>query len=50
MDPFSRAFEVPPRTASVIHWPEYEWQDAAWMKGRASATSLSAPWSVYEVQ
>ena len=25
----SRAFEVPPRTASVVHWPEYEWQDAA---------------------
>ena len=49
MDPFSRAFEVPPRTASVAHWPEYEWQDAAWMEGRASATSLSAPWSVYEV-
>ena len=49
MDPFSRAFEVPPRTASVVHWPEYEWQDAAWMEGRASATSLSAPWSVYEV-
>ena len=49
MDPFSRAFEVPPRTASVVHWPEYDWQDATWMEGRASATSLSAPWSVYEV-
>ena len=49
MDPFARAFEVPPRTASIAHWPDYAWQDGEWMKNRAAATSLSAPWSVYEV-
>ena len=49
MDPFARAFEVPPRTASIAHWPDYAWQDAEWMRGRSAATALSAPWSVYEV-
>lgn len=49
MDPFARAFEVPPRTASIVHWPDYEWRDSGWMAGRAGVTSLHAPWSVYEV-
>lgn len=49
MDPLARAFEVPPRTASIVHWPDYVWQDSGWMAGRAGATSLHAPWSIYEV-
>ncbi|MDR1048774.1 MAG: 1,4-alpha-glucan branching protein GlgB [Synergistaceae bacterium] len=49
MDPFAAFFEVAPRTASVLHWPEYEWNDGGWMAERKSRTSLSAPWSVYEV-
>lgn len=49
MDPFARFFELPPRTASIVHWPSYSWQDEDWMKDRAKHTSLSAPWSVYEL-
>ncbi len=49
MDPLSRLFEVPPRTSSIVHWPEYEWKDSDWMGKRAEHTSLSAPWSVYEI-
>ena len=49
MDPFSRFFEVPPRTSSIIHWPEHVWGDGEWMRTRSQAMSLSAPWSVYEV-
>lgn len=49
MDPFARSFEVPPRTSSIVHWPEYEWGDDDWMRARSKNLSLSAPWSVYEV-
>ncbi|NLL36960.1 MAG: 1,4-alpha-glucan branching protein GlgB [Fretibacterium sp.] len=49
IDPLSRLFEVPPKTSSIVHWPEYEWGDEEWMANRHKHTSLSAPWSVYEV-
>ena len=49
MDPFCRLFELPPRTSSIVHWPEYQWGDTEWMQNRYKALSLSAPWSVYEV-
>ena len=49
MDPFSRLFELPPRTSSIVHWSDYQWGDAEWMRNRSQALSLSAPWSVYEV-
>jgi 1,4-alpha-glucan branching enzyme len=48
-DPFAIAWEVPPRTASVVRKFNYRWGDDEWMKNRASHNSLSAPWSVYEV-
>ena len=49
MDPFSAFFEIAPRTSSILHWPDYEWKDEEWMAGRKKHTSLSAPWSVYEL-
>ena len=49
MDPLSTLFEIAPRTSSIVHWPDYEWQDAQWMSTRAKHTALSAPWSVYEM-
>ena len=49
MDPLSTLFEIAPRTSSIVHWPDYEWQDARWMATRAKHTALSAPWSVYEM-
>ena len=49
MDPFSRLFELPPRTSSIVHWPEYEWGDSEWLSKRGERMSMSAPLSVYEV-
>src|SRR5579863_8469638 len=48
-DPYALRAELPPRTASVVWDLDYEWQDASWMRARAAANSLSAPWSIYEV-
>ncbi len=48
-DPFARRAEVPPRTASVVWEPDYQWSDGEWMAGRAKANSLNAPVSIYEV-
>ena len=50
-DPFARAAEAPPRTASLV-WAEdgYIWGDAAWMSARATAAGwLDRPMSIYEV-
>jgi len=49
MDPFSSLFEIAPRTSSILHWPDYKWNDSEWMGERKKHTSLSAPWSVYEL-
>jgi 1,4-alpha-glucan branching enzyme len=48
-DPFAFAWEVPPKTASVIWDLEYAWGDGDWMKRRRSANALDAPVSIYEV-
>ncbi|GFK93638.1 1,4-alpha-glucan branching enzyme GlgB [Fundidesulfovibrio magnetotacticus] len=48
-DPFAFAWEVPPRSASVVWKLDHQWKDAAWMAGRADASSLDAPMSVYEM-
>ena len=49
MDPFSRVFELPPKTSSIVHWPEYQWGDGDWLAHRGEKMSMSAPMSVYEV-
>ncbi len=48
-DPFAFHCETPPRTASVVWDLAYAWGDGAWLKQRAAANDLSAPWSIYEV-
>ncbi|MEZ5291934.1 MAG: 1,4-alpha-glucan branching protein GlgB [Vicinamibacterales bacterium] len=47
-DPYGRAFETPPDTASVVWQSAYAWQDAEWTASRASRSD-TAPMSVYEV-
>ena len=48
-DPFAFRCELPPRTGSVASALDYEWNDASWMRARARANALDAPWSIYEV-
>ena len=48
-DPFARAWEVPPKTASVVWDGEHAWRDDVWMAERAAHNSLDTPMSVYEV-
>lgn len=48
-DPFASAYEVPPKTASVVWDSTYQWQDAAWMATRQSRQALDAPISIYEL-
>ncbi|MEX1137962.1 MAG: 1,4-alpha-glucan branching protein GlgB [Bacteroidota bacterium] len=48
-DPFAFTWEIPPKTASVVWELEYDWGDEDWMDTRATANSLSAPMSIYEV-
>jgi 1,4-alpha-glucan branching enzyme len=48
-DPFAFSSEQPPKTASVVHSLDYDWQDRTWMAGRTARNSLSAPMSIYEM-
>ena len=50
-DPFAVAFEVPPRSAAVVHdISGYQWRDQAWMASRPGhGTWLERPMAVYEV-
>jgi 1,4-alpha-glucan branching enzyme len=48
-DPYGVLCEMPPATASRVWTLEYDWQDAAWMAGRARRNGLDVPMSIYEV-
>jgi 1,4-alpha-glucan branching enzyme len=49
-DPYARAAELRPATASVVAAASgYRWQDAAWLAARADGRWLGAPLSIYEV-
>ena len=48
-DPFSRYWEEPPRTASIVWEDSYKWKDTKWLKSREEATGKAGPMSVYEV-
>jgi 1,4-alpha-glucan branching enzyme len=49
-DPFARASEPRPQTASVIGAPSgHDWQDAEWLARRSSRDPLTQPISIYEV-
>jgi 1,4-alpha-glucan branching enzyme len=48
-DPYAFAWEVPPRSASVVWDLAYEWGDASWMASRGEAIRFEAPITIYEV-
>ncbi len=49
-DPYARASELRPRTASVVRdLSGYAWHDGGWMESRARWNPLTAPISIYEV-
>jgi 1,4-alpha-glucan branching enzyme len=48
-DPHSFAWELSPKTASVVWDTVYDWSDAEWMAKRYRNNALEAPYSVYEV-
>jgi 1,4-alpha-glucan branching enzyme len=48
-DPFAAFAETPPKTASIVWEPKYEWKDQDWLKQRKSEAGKPKPYSVYEV-
>jgi 1,4-alpha-glucan branching enzyme len=48
-DPFALFFEMPPKTASIVWSPKYEWKDSEWLKNRKALAGKPKPYSVYEV-
>lgn len=49
-DPYARAGELRPRTASIVRdLSRYTWRDGDWMTARAQWDPLTAPISIYEV-
>ncbi len=48
-DPFATYCEEPPKTASIVWTPHYEWQDSEWLQHRRSLAGKKQPYSVYEV-
>ncbi len=48
-DPFARYCESPPRTASIVWEPRYEWKDAEWLQTRKELAGKPKPYSIYEV-
>ncbi len=48
-DPFARATETPPSTASRVWRDDYAWGDEEWMRTRRARNALDAPMSIYEL-
>jgi 1,4-alpha-glucan branching enzyme len=49
-DPFARATEMPPATASIVaETGPFRWTDEEWLAARAARQSPHAPISIYEV-
>jgi 1,4-alpha-glucan branching enzyme len=49
-DPYGRAFEIPPLSASIVTRLDYDWQDDEWMRDRVGRESwLNRPMAAYEV-
>jgi len=48
-DPFAFRCELPPRTASIVWNPDYQWNEITWLRDRSRLNALDAPWSIYEV-
>jgi 1,4-alpha-glucan branching enzyme len=48
-DPFAAAWEIPPRSASVVWGLEHSWGDSDWLARRSASNAFEAPMSVYEM-
>ncbi len=48
-DPYARASEFRPGTASIVCDSHHRWGDEGWMQARAQRNWLHAPMSIYEV-
>ncbi len=48
-DPFASKAELRPRTASIVHNPEFRWKDRSWLDRRAKFSAAENPMSIYEV-
>jgi 1,4-alpha-glucan branching enzyme len=48
-DPFAFYTETPPKTASIVWSPKYEWKDENWLQERKAMAGKPKPYSVYEV-
>ena len=48
-DPFAVFNETPPKTASIVWEPKYEWKDQEWLDYRKKQVGKPKPYSVYEV-
>ena len=48
-DPYARASELRPATASIVCESHYSWGDADWLRARRERDWLHAPMSIYEV-
>jgi 1,4-alpha-glucan branching enzyme len=48
-DPYGRASELRPGTASIVCETRYQWHDADWLEARRARDWLHAPLSIYEV-
>jgi 1,4-alpha-glucan branching enzyme len=48
-DPYGRAAEERPGTASIVTQSGHQWRDGDWMAARAQRNWLHAPMSIYEV-
>jgi len=48
-DPYARAMEMRPRTASIVYSSDYNWKDANWLAERRHYDWQHAPISMYEV-
>jgi 1,4-alpha-glucan branching enzyme len=48
-DPFASYCELPPKTASIVWTPKFEWKDTVWLHDRKNLTGKKQPYSVYEV-
>lgn len=48
-DPFARAWELPPGTASRLWRRSHDWEDGCWMGARTETVRADAPVAIYEV-
>lgn len=48
-DPYAKAMEFRPNTASYVYETQHQWNDQAWLKQRAEFDWAHQPMSIYEV-